>query len=62
MAITASCPRCGYRLEAANEDELVSAVRQHVRNDHGLDHELPRKHVLAMLRKQRPADTGEADG
>ena len=62
MAITATCPRCGYTLEAANEDDLVSAVRQHVRNDHGLDHELPRKHVLAILRKQRTEDAADADG
>ena len=59
MSITATCPRCGYVLEAADEDDLVSAVRKHVRNAHGLSHELPRKHVLAMLDKQRRADTGE---
>jgi hypothetical protein len=48
--LTATCPRCGLSLHAADEDALVAAVQQHVRDDHGFEQELPRKHVLAYLR------------
>ena len=57
MTLTATCPRCGVSLHAVDEDELVANVQQHVRSDHGFEHELPRKHVLAYLRK-----TGTPDG
>jgi Protein of unknown function (DUF1059) len=50
QTLTATCPRCGLNLQAADEDELVAAVQQHVRDDHGFERELPRKHVLAYLR------------
>jgi predicted small metal-binding protein len=53
MPPTATCPRCNYTIEASSEDELVEAVRRHVRDDHGLDHELPRKHILAMFAQAR---------
>jgi predicted small metal-binding protein len=52
MPITASCPRCDYTITANDEDELVTKVEAHVRDDHGLTHEMPRKHVLAMLKHQ----------
>ena len=48
--LTATCPRCEVSLQAANVDEMVAVVQRHVRNDHGFEHELPRKHVLAYLR------------
>lgn len=60
-AITATCPRCGVEFHAADEDALVSAVQQHVRNDHGFEHELPRKHVLAYLRKSGTTTDAPAD-
>lgn len=60
MPITAKCPRCGYTLEAENADQLVDVIRAHVRNEHRLEHELPRKHVIAMLRKQG-IDASRAD-
>ena len=44
MAISAICPRCGFAIQAADED------------DHGMEHEMPRKHVLAMLRKQESTE------
>ena len=53
--LAATCPRCGLSLHAADEDELVAAVQKHVRDDHGFEHELPRKHVLAYLRGGGPA-------
>lgn len=55
-ALTASCPRCGFELHAADEDELVALVQRHVREDHGFERELPRKHVLAYLRESRASD------
>lgn len=54
--LSATCPRCGLGLSAANEDELVANVQQHVRDDHGFERELPRKHVLAYLRKSGAGD------
>ena len=54
--LTATCPRCGLSLQAADEDELVAAVQHHVRDDHGFEHELPRNHVLAYLRKGGASD------
>lgn len=50
--LSANCPRCGVNLQAADEDELVRLVQQHVRDDHGFEREMPRKHILAHLRKQ----------
>lgn len=54
--LTATCPRCGVGLQAADEDELVALVQQHVRDDHGFERELPRKHILAYLRKTGISD------
>jgi predicted small metal-binding protein len=50
------CPRCEMVIAAADEDDLVNKVQAHVRNDHGLDHTMPRKHILARLRRIREAD------
>ncbi len=62
MTITANCPRCGHTIQADDASELVEGVRRHVRDDHGLDHQLPRKHVAAMLAKQGiELDLGEVD-
>lgn len=55
--LTANCPRCGFELHAADEDELVALVQEHVREDHGFERELPRKHILAYLRKAGIRDT-----
>jgi Protein of unknown function (DUF1059) len=52
MPITANCPRCGRTILADDASELLEGVRRHVREDHGLDHDLPPKHVAAMLAKQ----------
>jgi predicted small metal-binding protein len=54
--LIATCPRCEVTFRAADEDELVAIVQQHVRNDHGFEHELPRKHILAYLRKTGTSD------
>lgn len=69
-ALTANCPRCGFELHAADEDELVELAQQHVRDDHGFERELPRKHILAYLRKAGASDApsntegerGESEG
>jgi predicted small metal-binding protein len=50
--MTVSFPRCELVIEARDEDDLVAKVQQHVRDDHGLDHALPRKHILANLARQ----------
>lgn len=52
MPMTVSFPRCELVIEARDEDDLVAKVQQHVRDDHGLDHALPRKHILANLARQ----------
>jgi transcription initiation factor IIE alpha subunit len=52
MMIEMTCPRCGAELTAADEDELVARVQQHVREDHELPHTLPAKHILRELRRQ----------
>ena len=59
MPIRANCPRCDTLITAANEDELVAKVQAHVRDDHGLSHALPRKHILAILRRRQAGTTPE---
>lgn len=54
MTLTLSCPRCEQPITAENEDDLVAKVQTHVRDDHGLSHTLPRRHILARLRKLAP--------
>jgi len=49
---TLRCPRCDLVISAKDEDDLVAKVRSHVREDHGLEHELPRRHILARARDQ----------
>jgi predicted small metal-binding protein len=51
MSFTINCPRCDATITAEDEDDLVAKVQTHVREDHGLEHTLPRKHVLARLNK-----------
>jgi hypothetical protein len=51
MPLTINCPRCDTPITAQDEDDLVQKVQTHVRDDHGLSHTLPRKHILARLRK-----------
>ena len=50
MTLKMKCPRCDTVITAADEDDLVARVQAHARNDHGLQHTLPRKHILANLR------------
>jgi len=50
MALTMRCPRCETELAAADEDELVLKVQEHVRSEHKLGITLPRKHILHRLR------------
>jgi hypothetical protein len=54
MSLTMPCPRCEAVIDAEDEDDLVAKVRAHVREDHGLDHTLPAKHILARLRRDGP--------
>ena len=54
MAMTLNCPRCDAVVNAEDEDDLVAKVQAHVREDHDLQHTLPRKHILARLRKVGP--------
>lgn len=51
MSLTVNCPRCDAVIDAEDEDDLVAKVQAHVRDDHGLEHTLPRKHILARLRR-----------
>ena len=51
-----ACPRCETIIAAADEDDLVNKVQAHVRDDHGLGHTLPRKHILARLRRIRETE------
>ena len=60
MALTMPCPRCDAVIDAKDEDDLVAKVQRHVREDHGLDHTLPAKHILARLRRDRRLDDGTA--
>jgi predicted small metal-binding protein len=57
MTITANCPRCDTTITAEDEEDLVTKVQTHAREDHGLAHTLPRKHILALLGRQ----TSETD-
>jgi predicted small metal-binding protein len=52
MSMTLNCPRCDAAIHAENEDDLVAKVQAHVREDHDLEHTLPRKHILARLRRE----------
>ena len=54
MSMTIACPRCGALIDAEGDDDLIAKVQAHVREDHGLDHTMPRKHILAQLRKSDP--------
>jgi predicted small metal-binding protein len=56
MPLTVSCPRCEALIEARDEDDLVAKVQRHVREDHGLERTLPRKHILANLARQTKDD------
>jgi predicted small metal-binding protein len=44
MAKQRICPPCGSVLTAETEDELVAAVQEHARNEHGA--EVERQHIL----------------
>jgi predicted small metal-binding protein len=59
MTMTLNCPRCDAVIDAEDEDDLVAKVQDHVREDHGLDHTMPRKHILARLRTVDPRPDSE---
>jgi hypothetical protein len=40
-------------ITAENEDDLVTQVQDHAARDHDLPRVLPRKHILARLRRHR---------
>ena len=58
MSMTLPCPRCDAVIEAEDEDDLVTTVQTHVREDHGLGHTMPAKHILARLRRVGPPHDG----
>jgi hypothetical protein len=53
MTISVPCPRCDKVITATDEDDLVVQVQDHVGRDHDLPKVLPRKHILARLRRHR---------
>lgn len=57
MTITMPCPRCDAVIDAADEDDLVAKVQQHVREDHGLDHTMPAKQSSRACAATAPATT-----
>lgn len=63
MSMSITCPRCDVTIDAKDEAELVAMVQRHVRVDHGLEHTLPPKHILARLRRMPdPGHDEEAHG
>ncbi len=56
MSLNINCPRCDTVIEAEDEDDLVAKVQAHVRDDPGLEHTLPRKHIPARLRQITESD------
>jgi len=56
MPITANCPRYDHTITAQTEDDLIRQVQAHARDDHGLTHPLPEKHVRAMIQRQAEND------
>lgn len=63
MSMSIPCPRCELVIDADDEDDLLAKVQRHVRDDHGLDHTLPPKHILARLRRRPdPGHDAEAHG
>jgi predicted small metal-binding protein len=58
VTVTLTCPRCEAVIEADNEDDLVAKVQTHAREDHSLEHTLPRKHILSRLRRLEAAEDG----
>lgn len=55
MTLNMTCPRCDTVIAAEDEDELVAKVQTHARDDHDLTHPLSRKHILARVHAQTPA-------
>lgn len=46
------CPRCERVISANSEEDLVAQVQDHARDDHGVQHQLTPKHILAQLHKR----------
>ena len=57
MTMTVHCPNCPATIDADDEADLVSKVQAHIRDDHKATHEIPAKHILAMLRRQQSGDS-----
>jgi len=53
MTVTIHCQRCAAVLTGEDEDDLVAKVQAHVRDEHKLGRNLPRKHILYRLRAHR---------
>lgn len=49
MAKEVTCPPCGEVIRAESDDELVSKVQQHAKEQHETD--LDREHILTAARE-----------
>jgi len=55
MTVSLTCNNCHVVISAADEDELVPLVQEHVQahaREHGRSHEVSRADVLARLERQ----------
>jgi hypothetical protein len=56
MTVSIRCPHCRMDIDAESEDELVNAVRAHLRNHEprrGHRPDMTRDHILARLDRQQ---------
>lgn len=63
MTLALTCTRCQQKITAADEDDLVTRVQDHVAGhgrDHDRSHHITRDHVLRRLRRQQSKDTPPA--
>lgn len=52
MSLTMTCKGCGVELSAEDEQDLVTAVQQHIADAHPRGHNPTRDQVLAIIRKR----------
>jgi predicted small metal-binding protein len=52
MAVCTRCKGCGIELTADDEDQLVTAVQQHIADAHSGGHTPTREQVLAVIRSR----------
>ena len=50
--LSISCKGCGIELSGETEDELVTAVQEHIAQEHARGHDPSREQVLAIIRKR----------